>query len=384
MATYLGTAAGDNATGAYDIMYGLDGDDYLNTSVAGGESDGGAGNDIIVGQVNAIGLHYYGGDGTDLTVNAAASSSFQFGGFDSDLLSGGNIDAPSPNGGVLVEFGVNIAMDYMEGGYGADAMYGFGGDDILYGGDGDDGRGAGPINVTAGGLLTNYIVAAGLYGGDGNDYLDGGKGSDYLEGGAGVDLLLGGEDGDLLIGGADADYLDGGHGVDALFGGDGADDIYGGLGADYMQGDVGNDTMTGGDGADNLFGGLGLDTLYGGAGGEYMDGQENDDMVFGGDGADVVYGGAGLDNIYGGYGSDYIGGGAGADNFNLTLDVHAGDVDFLVDVQAGVDHIILNSYMANDLILTAGVGQSFCTIGGYTFGAAGLSVTQLHDAFLFV
>ena len=162
--------------------------------------------------------------------------------------------------------------------------------------------------------------------------------------------------------------------------------MYGDEGQDYMQGDGGNDTMSGDLGADNLFGLAGLDTLYGGDGGEYMDGGVDSDAVYGGGSADVVYGGDGVDNLYGGLGSDYIGGGAGADNFNLTQDILAGDIDFLVDVTAGTDFILLPSWAQNDLVLgfDAINFQTLGSIGTYTFGVAGLTVAQTNVAILFV
>jgi Ca2+-binding RTX toxin-like protein len=48
---------------------------------------------------------------------------------------------------------------------------------------------------------------AGLYGGEGNDYIDGDEGNDYVDGGNGVDVLVGGLGADALNGGNDGDIF---------------------------------------------------------------------------------------------------------------------------------------------------------------------------------
>lgn len=69
----------------------------------------------------------------------------------------------------------------------------------------------------------------------GADTVDGGRGNDRLDGGAGNDSLLGGKGGDRLSGGTGLDTLDGGPGADTLQGGAGADSLVGGTGTDVFR-----------------------------------------------------------------------------------------------------------------------------------------------------
>jgi Ca2+-binding RTX toxin-like protein len=182
MTIFIGTAGDDSNFAAWNTMYGLDGNDYLLTSTGFGEVDGGSGSDFVASFNGASGVSLYGGDGGDIVMTLGGSAtSYQYGGFDSDLLVGDNVDHASPAGGQAQQLGVNASADYMEGGQGVDAMYGFGGNDIMYGGDDSD---SGTITVNAGNAggdqLTAFVVAAGLFGGDGADYLDGGQGNDCL------------------------------------------------------------------------------------------------------------------------------------------------------------------------------------------------------------
>ena len=93
----------------------------------------------------------------------------------------------------------------------------------MYGGEGDD---SGAFNITAAGF--NKVGTAGLYGGNGDDYLDGGDGNDYLDGGANNDYLTGGRGNDTMHGGAGDDTIYAQSGSDIIYGGAGSDHIYGG------------------------------------------------------------------------------------------------------------------------------------------------------------
>ncbi|MFM9968210.1 MAG: beta strand repeat-containing protein [Burkholderiales bacterium] len=180
-----------------------------------------------------------GGDGNDIISGLG----------DNDLLDGGFGGNDSILGGVgndlLLGFTGN---DTLDGGLDNDAIHGGAGDDSLLGGAGDE-SGA-PLSISHKGAL--YAIG-GLFGGDGNDYLDGGDGLDSLSGGNGNDTLLGS---------AGNDTLDGNAGDDQLFGGEGNDRLEDRLGSNSIDGGNGNDTIfTAASGTNTITGGGGRDTF---------------------------------------------------------------------------------------------------------------------------
>jgi len=182
---------------------GLNGNDriYSASATIGNTFEGGQGADNIFFIGSASGS-LYGGDGNDL-VSGGDGQDAMYGGEGDDWL-GGNWQSAT-----------TTDADSLYGGTGRDALFGDGGDDAIYGGAGDD-KGqiatASPDTVTDN--LVDFTTNAGLYGGDGNDYLDGGAGDDFIDGGSGNDEAHGGSGADLLHGGL---------GADAMFGGGGAD-----------------------------------------------------------------------------------------------------------------------------------------------------------------
>ncbi len=143
--------------------------------------DGGSGNDVITGSMQADRIA--GGPGFDV-IHARGGD---------DRVSGGDDG------------------DYIEGGDGNDMIEGGGGGDILFGGQGRD--------SLDGGAGNDYLI-----GGVGNDNLDGGDGDDKLSGGEGRDRVFGGNGNDWLHGGPGSDYLDGGEGRDRINSRDGEED----------------------------------------------------------------------------------------------------------------------------------------------------------------
>ncbi len=248
--------------------------------------DGGAGNDLLVG------------DGGD------------------DILSGG--------AGNDRLFGDDEAGYFVEPGN--DILDGGAGDDLLAAGDGDD-------SLSGGAGIDE------LYGDKGQDILDGGDDTDTLHGGDGADELYGGAGNDLLVGdglnnqsavsaAGGADFLDGGDGDDELQGGIGADTLFGGAGNDRLFGqedddalfgDDGNDELQGGAGNDLLGGDAGDDLLIGQAGDDTLDGDEGNDSLAGNDGNDTLVAGIGSDVLEGGHGDDVLVGGAGNDVYFFSL-----------------------------------------------------------------
>ncbi|SHN29960.1 Ca2+-binding protein, RTX toxin-related [Rhizobacter sp. OV335] len=319
--------------------------------------DGGAGNDLLIGQ----------GQGDDL-----------YGGTGDDSLYGDDRDSmnttPDVNGN-----------DYLDGGDGNDKLIGGGRDDQLFGGGGDDSLwgDSGSVSPSDGAYLPPSY--------HGDDYLDGEDGNDYLQGEGGADTLFGGDGSDTLNGdGPESvlpgsaqgdDYLDGEAGNDTLGGGGGNDTLFGGTGNDFLDGDdvdaslsgafQGNDYLDGEDGDDLLIARGGNDTLYGGKGddelqgdantaavagtfhgSDYLDGEEGNDTLFGEGGDDQLVGGEGNDYLDGDgtlgdvagefHGDDQLDGGAGNDTLiggggNDQLDAGDGDDVLTGDILGNVD-----------------------------------------------
>ncbi|HZH08977.1 MAG TPA: calcium-binding protein [Microvirga sp.] len=116
--------------------------DFYRFGLSNDQSNGGSGDDLILGW-----------DGND-TLNGGSGNDWLEGEFGNDRLLGGQ------------------GSDWLDGGPGNDTLYGESGNDTLLGFTGND-------------LM---------YGGSGNDELDGESGSDVLWGGLGADDLWGGAD----------------------------------------------------------------------------------------------------------------------------------------------------------------------------------------------
>lgn len=172
LAGFTGTLTADNfvfaksprATAEADLAFSLSANDTI---------DGGAGNDVLIGNGSA------------------------------DQLLGGDGD------------------DYLSGRVGNDAIDGGGGDDLVMGGLGNDSIVGGTGNDKA-------------FAGFGDDWLEGGDGDDMLEGNDGSDTVLGGSGNDLLLGADKADSLSGGDGDDIINPGRSVDISSGGLGDDIF------------------------------------------------------------------------------------------------------------------------------------------------------
>jgi serralysin len=284
MANFYGTDIDDATNGTNFVnLYGGDGRDFLTGTAGPNEIYGGQGNDALLGA-------------DFLTVLGTATLADPFRGF---------TFGPTGN-------------DYLEGGAGDDIAYGADGNDTIYGGDGNE---SGIITS-----FSNQVGIGGLFGGDGDDFIDGGNGNDLLEGENGNDALSGGAGNDTANGGAGSDFLDGGAGADFLNGGLDNDFIRGGLDADTLNGNEGNDVLDGNEGNDSIDGGAGRDALYGGG---------NRDVLSGGLGRDLYYGGAGADLF----------------DFNAVNETgrSSSSRDQIYDFQRGQDDIDLRTIDANTL-----------------------------------
>ncbi len=363
-----------------DVIYGGNGDDYIEGTSDDEEIHGLRGHDIILGKNGRDTI--FGGSGVDFLYGGRGGDKI-YGGRDIDYLDGGRGADNLFGGSGNDELHGRGGKDRLDGGTGNDLLYGEGDDDYLTGGIGDDE----------------------LFGGDGEDHLVGVAGNDKLYGGADDDLLTSFEGGyfvDLYDGGSGidtvdfsgafnpvtialwqggpqftgqgfdtfvsienvigsslADHLAGSSGDNRLEGRGGADTLDGGPGNDYLAGGADDDLLRGGTGNDVYNGGSGVDTasfagagngvvvnlgstdpqntgegidsfisvenvigstlgdfIYGSAGNNDLRGNEGDDWIWGDEGNDDLYGNDGNDVLTGGAGNDYLHGGDGSGNSN--------------------------------------------------------------------
>ena len=192
-----------------------------------------------------------------------------------------------------------------------------------------------------------------LVGGELNDILYGFGGNDHLNGNGGNDYLVGGAGDDVLNGGANYDQMDGGAGNDTYH----VDHL-----SDFIieRVDGGTDTVL-----SSVNFSLSLDvenlTLVG-SGAVVAVGNYRDNVLTGNAIANRIDGGAGADSIDGGQGSDALVGGLGADTFAFTTAPAAGNVDQILDFQAGVDRIAL------DDAIFAGLAPGALAAGAFAVG----------------
>ncbi|WP_406648191.1 calcium-binding protein [Aliisedimentitalea scapharcae] len=253
---------------------------------------GTAGNDHMVGFVDADGTHIDGPDGLDDVI-------LGYGGNDKIFARSGNDDIYGGEGNDFIRAAAGddliygeAGRDVLDGGAGHDRMFGGTGNDIYFvdsigdqvseqGGDGTD-------TVKS---KVDFVL------GDGLEHLWLAKGSDATNGtgNAARNMIVGNQNDNLLRGLSGNDNMIGGDGDDTLYGGGDHDKLHGGDGADMLYGGSGNDKLHGGQGNDTAFGGDGNDVLCPGDG---------DDVMYGGDGRDLLSGNAGADTAYGGLGDD--------------------------------------------------------------------------------
>lgn len=199
-----------------------------------------------------------------------------------------------------------------------------------------------------------------LFGGDGNDVLDGRGGNDNLYGRAGNDYLIGGAGDDFLDGGTNYDQMDGGAGNDTYvvdhasdlvverFDG-GTDTVLSSISYQLMNDQIENLTMIGGNAVNGT--GSWLDNqLTGNAAANRLEGREGNDVIDGKAGEDVLVGGLGADTFV-----FSTAPGAGDTNVYAASDgtVGGGNVDHILDFQAGVDRIALDDSVFTGLTVGA-------------------------------
>lgn len=159
--------------------------------------------------------------------------------------------------------------------------------------------------------------------------------ADLVSAQKGDDAVFLGDGNDLALGGGGDDTLKGGNGDDTLIGEGGNDKLEGSDGNDELRGEQGDDLLNGRDGNDLLRGGNGNDEVNGGSGDDILRGLNNHDILRGGDGEDLIDGGSGDDTVRGGNDADTFVFSAGADK--------------IIDFEAGVDTLLIDSALISDL-----------------------------------
>ncbi|MEG3882632.1 SdrD B-like domain-containing protein, partial [Microcoleus sp. herbarium19] len=263
--TLLGTNNGDeiNAFDGDDLLAGLRGNDNI---YGGLNSAFPVGPDIDRDLV-------FGNEGNDY-LNGVAGDDLIFAGENDDVVYGGKDDD--------IIFG-DKESDTLIGDQGNDTIYGgtinpfdpdLTGSDLVFGLAGDD-------------FLSGEKNQDTIAGGDGNDTVRAGKGDDVVLGQLGNNLLFGDEGSDTICCGDGDDTVYGDIGSRLPVGSSGGQDqICGGSGDDLLFGNEGQDTVNGDAGNDTVYGGKDEDSLLGGAGDDFLFGDEGNDTLIGGTGND--------------------------------------------------------------------------------------------------
>lgn len=391
----LGTAQDDTLTGddGVNIMHGLEGDDDLSGLSGADNIFGDIGDDTIEG--GAGGDILDGGDGNDLIMfrrsDAPVNVDLNSNDAGQQAASGGHAEGDLISNFEHV-YGSDLD-DVIIGDAGRNILFGYDGDDTITGGDGDD------------------VIR----GDDGADVMDGGNGSDWLRyveapsaviidlnadvngfqsasgGEADGDVISnfenvqGSDFGDFIIGDSGANYILGNGGSDFIDGGDGRDIIRGGSGADLLEGGTDIDTLQYAGSAAGVFvhldsDGAGLQVAAGGdASGDLISGFENvhatnhDDFLAGDSGRNILYGYGGNDIINGGDGSDVLRGGSGADDFIFDTVLSTSNVDRIIDFEAGMDQLMLDSG------IFVGLADGLLNSTAFHINGTGLAEAGVHQ-----
>lgn len=316
------------------VIRGQGGDDRLavnnlsDTDIQFVRFDGDAGNDTLDSSNTETPIDSDGGDGNDLLVGGSGNDFF-LGNAGDDTLVGGD------------------GNDTLRGNAGNDSILGGNGSDVIRGDDGNDTIIGRPGSDSIAGDAGNDLII--WNNGDGSDFIEGGEGTDTVQvngnpvNGNQFNIVSNGErvifnrlnQGEFVLNVNDVEVFDvtGGASGDRLgiasvvgtdlqrvvFDGAGGDDTLNGL-ADanipiFALGGAGNDILGGGLVNDTLEGGIGDDTLQGGAGDDSMNGGAGNDVFFwnNGDGSDILEGGEGTDRVV------IAGAGDNVNEFTLSL-----------------------------------------------------------------
>jgi Ca2+-binding RTX toxin-like protein len=282
----IGSRYDDHLTGTSntwdgDQLVGLEGDDWLESPVAG-QLHAGPGADVVVGGTSIDKL--FGGPGAD-EVDGNGESDRIYGGESSDSLSGGDGHDIMFAGGLNTS---DTSDNVLDGGAGNDLLEGSGGSDRLSGGDGDDSLfgaifwstdgtahfGRDTLNGDAGD--DDVLLIGSSFTTEGHATVDGGEGQDVVrvyevevppeeQSPATIDLAGATAS---IEGGAEQVALPGFESArgtpvdDVLIGTDGPNELDGDRGDDTIVAAGGDDTITASDGHDQVDAGAGDDEVH--------------------------------------------------------------------------------------------------------------------------
>lgn len=312
--------------------------------------DGGGGNDVITGSVNAdsiiggAGNDTLAGDGGDDTFTVGASAGVDS--FDGGAGANDRILASANNVAIGISALTGVEEISANGFTGVSIVLTTGDDVVDF------------TDVTLTGITK-------INGGTGADQITGSAGADYIIGGAGDDTLLGGD-------GDDTFELASGYGLDTIDGGAGSNDrivASSGLSITWKN-------ITG----IEAVSGASLKIL-GTAVGETLDFTgitlTGVSKIYAGGGNDTVIGTAGADTLEFSAGQDTLTGGLGADIFDLDAlsESVVGAADLITDFEQGVDKISLTQVDASTK-KSGDQAFTFINTGAFTNVAGQLRVTH--------
>jgi Ca2+-binding RTX toxin-like protein len=361
--TVIAAGGVDNiTTGAgNDAIYGGGGNDVLN---------GGAGNDVLVGQAGADTMSgggdndvYYVDNAGDQVIEAASQGfDVAFTSVSYTLAAGAEVEWLAAD----VVYGTNAlnltgnefantllgnqGINALDGAGGADTLVGYGGNDVYYvdnvgdlivedAGNGFDAVYTSVSYTLGTGAQVEWMAAAAVYATDalnltGNELANtilANQGDNILTGGAGADVLVG-------YGGNDTYFVDNASDYIIEAGGGGFDAVY--TNTSYTL-----------DGSAEVEW-LSTDATYGTAA----------INLTGNDVANIILGNQGNNVITGGGGGDLLAGYGGNDTFAFTAALGAGNVDSIIDFEAGADKIALDDAIFAAIGATLDAGEF--VIGG--------------------
>ena len=349
LANVLYGSFGDNAldggAGA-DIMFGFTGDDVYYADHSGDVivENGGEGHDVLF-----VSSDYALGAGASIEVIVARHQSST-----AALALAGNEFAQAIYG--------SVGENAIDGGGGADVMFGLAGDDRYLVDD------AGDIVVEAAGEGHDSVSASVSYALASGSHVEV-LAARFQASNSAIDLA-GNELGNAIYGSVGDNRIDGGGGADILFGFAGDDSYFVDAGDLIVE--------AAGEGQDVAFA-SGDFTLNAGSAVEIIVARYQSSSapvaLTGNELGQVIYGSVGSNVLDGGGGTDFLMGFAGADTFAFTTALGAGNVDYVLDFEAGLDKVAL------DDAVFAGLVAGSLPPGAFRTGSAALDADDriLYD-----
>jgi len=415
-----GTAA--NGTGNA-LANQLTGNAGANRLDGGGAADvmwGGAGNDVFIADASGDrAIELASADGTD---KVEASANYQLGAFIENLTLTGTARINGTGNGLANFIVGNDNANVLNGSAGADTMRGGAGDDIYIVDNVGDRAietdalgGLDSVRASVSFTLASFVenltltgIAVGATGNSLDNFIVGNDGANQIDGKAGADTMRGGAGNDTYIVDNAGDRVletEAAHGTDLVkssvsftlgnfvenltLTGSGAVSGSGNALANFITGNAAANILDGKAGADTMRGGAGNDTyIVDNAGDRAVEAaagdgtdtvQSNVSFTLGGflenltltgaaainatgnSAANALTGNNAANLLNGMAGSDTLVGGGGADDFLFTTALGATNVDVILDLQTGVDDIVLENAVFTGLAVGALAAGAFRT-----------------------